>query len=1277
MKKMMRLISVALCFVMAAGMILPVYATAPGITTEAAYAIGCTEATLSAYVETNGGNSFAEHGFCYGTTSSCDQRVAVGDNSGKSTSMDTPARYIWLLNSLEPDTTYYYKAYVLTTAGAYYYGGVGSFTTLEDNESPMINNITSSAGTSFEAGTTTTFSTKASDNVELDELEMVVDDVTVAEEYLNATAGLSRSISYTAEDLTPGNHTVTVYAWDTSGNGNETSITVTVVDNNEKLFSADVFFTYDEPQVGELIYGEVSCSVTNAPTNIWNYQSYWQCFDSNGEEKLVAFGDTFQSGHEYHRTIFFSVGEDYQLEFDNTGDYAGEIFLNGELFTGTQYLTDSSPIGPAMAITTKYAFDTEVDTTKIAELHNKNVTVSANSIFTLSWDAAADAEGYALYFYREGETGYHYATMWRRKAERDGSYTACISDLGVGVYKVHFYTLYTDIGDWKEETGPYSEAIITVTEACDADFSLGCKKIDEDESYCYYELTVPGNNAEAVKYHGTCFGEGYSDETDDFLEMYREIDTENALPVTIEIKKGITYWFWAVTDKGEVSNRLIISEDECEHAYDPDDYAMKEDGTYDYVFNSGKWMMVNEETCKKLVRHYMICKHCGTKVEGTELIPDGSVEFHAGKTTAVIEQLPSDHADYATKHQVTTTYSACTRNCGYVIETEVSTVTEEHQFEDGVCQCGYEQPRPVWDFERDSFSFLNWEQDFGEGKIYVKKSHLDAWIDNLSKSDLYKLARNYADDKVPINGIIRSVAVERFKNNELATWQGSCFGISLATGLFRTGALTTTQFENAATTKELPKLTADTNNDLESLINIFHMAQDLSCVIDDRSSAQVGYDSFSQLLQKLWTAASSINEDEIDRLFLLLMASSSGGAHCVVCYGVERGTWTIDNKEYTRRFLLADPNCITRPSYVYVTKMFDDAVYSAWHPVTEQNYQKSYDIFGWQEFKLDTSLLDALGIPSAFRKSTEAKTMCAQIPLTAEENTINNKLIIDFRGDQTYTISSVDGTTVIENGVIVSDTLGIQLHRRVGFSEEVMSFNQFYVLLPQGVEYTVTSCVAAPMDIMINYSGLIFNVNGDLTSVKFDTDRTLTVLKAHGAFSVDVVNDEGQFDFVNISGKAETEVKINTDADHNVQVSGEWENCTVSHMERNLDKTSLDVSGNDRVMLSLNESSELVAFSDKDKNGTYETEIQTPLQVSVMADQKLASIRSMLPVNGKYLIIAQYDENGKQLNTECLYSAAAGTVEKSILLVEDVAFFKGFILDGLFRPLREAIIEFA
>ena len=108
------------------------------------------------------------------------------------------------------------------------------------------------------------------------------------------------------------------------------------------------------------------------------------------------------------------------------------------------------------------------------------------------------------------------------------------------------------------------------------------------------------------------------------------------------------------------------------------------------VSGSGVWKKADDTYCKKYVRYWMVCAYCGNRVRGVDEYEDGSVKTHNSKTTEKISQLPESDKNYTIKHWVTTTYTACTRNCGYTDGNKTTTTTEAHTFENGVCAgCGY------------------------------------------------------------------------------------------------------------------------------------------------------------------------------------------------------------------------------------------------------------------------------------------------------------------------------------------------------------------------------------------------------------------------------------------------------------------------------------------------------------------------------------------------------------------------------------------------------------
>ena len=575
--------------------------------------------------------------------------------------------------------------------------------------------------------------------------------------------------------------------------------------------------------------------------------------------------------------------------------------------------------------------------------------------------------------------------------------------------------------------------------------------------------------------------------------------------------------------------------------------------------------------------------------------------------------------------------------------------------------------RPVWSFATDSFSFGNSYDAFGKGPYYVKQEQLGAWLANLSDSDQLLIAKSYAKRHWydSFNLLLSDTLIERLKDNDLADFEGSCMGMSFAMALFRTEALQTELFSNAGNTKNIPAMNKESNGDVESFINILQMSQCLQYMRDTNLFWDVSDDDFAGNMEELWNYASSIDAEHVENLFLFCLSS-----HCVVCYGAEQGKWSVDGVEYTRRFLIADPNDYTGPCYVYVTESFDSAVYA-------QSWSTEYNPtgFGCRNIDLNSALLDTLGLSNVFG-NTKQQNFGIQSLSVAQEDEAEKLFTINFYGSHSCTISSDAGSAVLQNGTVISDALGIQV---VGSSNETTGGSSYTssvsVTLPYGADYVVTPDAGTSIDMVANYGGFLYSVSGVLNSASFGADRVLTVSGNGKALNIDVVNDAGMFDFVSLSGKTESDITVKTDAEHQIQVSGEWETCTASHMERDLNKVSMDVSGNEDLLLSLDESDNLVVFSDEDNDGTYETEVQTPLRVTVLADQGKAMIQSSLPTNAGYLIIAQYDRNGKQLTTEYISVGDAQLFEKAITLVEGAKSFKAFVLDDAFCPLQEAVVE--
>jgi hypothetical protein len=100
----------------------------PAVSTADATEIGTGEAVLNGSVTGNGGGEITEYGFYWGTTDNPASKVKVG-------STDFTGSYSFVLGELDEETTYYFKAYAVNSAGTGY-GEVKSFTT--GKEAPVV-----------------------------------------------------------------------------------------------------------------------------------------------------------------------------------------------------------------------------------------------------------------------------------------------------------------------------------------------------------------------------------------------------------------------------------------------------------------------------------------------------------------------------------------------------------------------------------------------------------------------------------------------------------------------------------------------------------------------------------------------------------------------------------------------------------------------------------------------------------------------------------------------------------------------------------------------------------------------------------------------------------------------------------------------------------------------------------------------------------------------------------------------------------------------------------
>lgn len=164
----------------------------------------------------------------------------------------------------------------------------------------------------------------------------------------------------------------------------------------------------------------------------------------------------------------------------------------------------------------------------------------------------------------------------------------------------------------------------------------------------------------------------------------------------------------------------------CQHDFK---ISYDEDNEPVYVPNSGRWVMVDEKRCKKLVRYMEKCTYCEMEREGNTEYEDGSVSEHITGTVEKYTPLETSDPDYHTMHLWTTTYQSCANGCGYTPQNEPTIRRREHTMVNGECvECKYIDDYPFITKKTGQFKYpgyINQVKDSTATYVYS-----DSYFDN-------------------------------------------------------------------------------------------------------------------------------------------------------------------------------------------------------------------------------------------------------------------------------------------------------------------------------------------------------------------------------------------------------------------------------------------------------------------------------------------------------------------------------------------------------------------
>ena len=454
-----------------------------------------------------------------------------------------------------------------------------------------------------------------------------------------------------------------------------------------------------------------------------------------------------------------------------------------------------------------------------------------------------------------------------------------------------------------------------------------------------------------------------------------------------------------------------------------------------------------------------------------------------------------------------------------------------------------------WIWGKDNYSFTNSYDFFGNKgeKTYVDNKDFTSLLSNYDNTDIAMMASWFGAGNALTP---KKIKLYNFLTNRLCSWGGSCYGMSLTAALFKSGKKDAISF-GGSNTHDITALNKSTNSKLESFINVYHMTQACSKAMNNVISCSIRESGFSSVINNLYDRAISDNSKQ-EPLIIYLQADTnndgkSEGGHAVLCYGAEEGSWTTKGYNCDRRLLIADPN-MDEETYIYISRNSQFATYSG---------DADYNEFGYY-----ASSLDSL---NSFDYNETVIDMVYNIILS----TRNNVIIV---GHEPY------GKVVIKDGHFTVDDSSVDFFvdaiRKMS-DEGDSDADTFYRISGKSAYYEILPLDEGEIDTSLYLNDFGVDIKGAINSATIDSNGSITLNDANGEMSVDIAQNNSDFDFTHIQGDAKGDVNIKL-SNKQLSVDGKISDYSVSNLDKNLNESEITVKDDEDIILTLDNSNKLL-----------------------------------------------------------------------------------------------------
>ena len=478
---------------------------------------------------------------------------------------------------------------------------------------------------------------------------------------------------------------------------------------------------------------------------------------------------------------------------------------------------------------------------------------------------------------------------------------------------------------------------------------------------------------------------------------------------------------------------------------------------------------------------------------------------------------------------------------------------------------GTQNSRGTWSGQ-DNFDFRNMYIDF------FNSTTIGSTLKNAVNSE-YVISDNYFN--LLTKGM--SNTVWSYLNDvRHSHWGGSCYGMSAAASLFKTGKLTPSYYtKNAQVANDLD--TPAFNKNVRDIINFYQLSSSLPDIQNYYDTYFLNGKNRASLLKKLVTEAQKVKSGGmpvvVSYAYLSNDVDSNGvrieNGHAILAYDVVNGSIKFGNASYAYKISILDPN-YKEPKYMYVNSAFSDWDYEGLYE--DGDIKKPYVYSGKKEI---------------FGVFSSEKTIELINPETGKSN-INYKNFVSNYAYDSLGFSNVyllDGT-----GVGLKKT-----YNCVGTTNSIIPDKSLYKFMAKDAKKSISSylllknCYAVVIADNCKYFTVTNSGNADFSADNASCNLQLTYNKKIPGLDT--------FEF-EIAGNKVSKYTV-TATNNGLLISGNnLKNTTVTANNRTeIDELTFKTKNNSVLIRDI-DADTVGAFVDENSDGVYETQITESIDLT-------------------------------------------------------------------------------